>query len=305
MYLDTLESQLRSLHGALNTTVGQRKGLAESAFDLSQSLNNLSQVELSPTLSGPLASLSDLQLRIRDLYDRQAQQDVLTLGIVIDEYVRMIGSIRKSFEQRQRSWHQFHTAETDLQKRRSALDKLSRQGRSQQDRMAQLQADVADAERRTHQAQLQFNDLGRVMRNEIERFEREKVEDFRMGLETYLEGCVESQKEVIEIWETFLMQLDADDEEQESARRSQGDGAQREQTAKAGSTAQIRPHAEPSPQAEAVGQRSEQHNPDEQRGPILQSETSDASAGPLAGGHEGGANLPSQEQNAVQESGRP
>lgn len=84
--------------------------------------------------------------------------------------------------------------------------------------MSQLQADVGDAERRAHQARLQFEDLGRGMRTELERFEREKVEDFRMGVETYLESAVEAQKELIEIWETYLMQMDAEEaEEREGA----------------------------------------------------------------------------------------
>ena len=193
-----LESQLKALLRACDTTIEQRKALAAASADLSNSLNTLAQVEISPSLSGPLAGLSDLQIRIRDLYDRQAQQDVLTLGNVIDEYIRLIGSIKKAFEQRQRSWQSYHNADSDLAKRRNALDKLMRQGRSQQDKMQQLQADVGDAERRCHQMRLQFEDLGRQMRQELERFEREKVEDFRMGVETYLESAVEAQKEVSE-----------------------------------------------------------------------------------------------------------
>ncbi|KAK3076470.1 hypothetical protein LTS18_012914 [Coniosporium uncinatum] len=73
-------------------------------------------------------------------------------------------------------------------------------------------AEVQEAERRVHQSRLLFEDMGRLMRGELERFEREKVEDFRMGVETFLESAVEAQKELIELWETFLMQLDADEE---------------------------------------------------------------------------------------------
>jgi sorting nexin-1/2 len=191
-----LDTQLKALLRSTDAAIAQRKHLAETCAELSVSLNNLSQVEVSPSLSGPLASLADVQLRVRDLYNRQAQQDVLTLGIVIDEYIRLIGSIKKAFEQRQRSWQNWHNAESDLQKRRAALDKLSRSGRTQQDRMSQLQADVADAERRAHQVRLTFDDLGKGMRAELERFEREKVEDFRAGVETFLESSVEAQKEV-------------------------------------------------------------------------------------------------------------
>ncbi|RHZ74717.1 hypothetical protein CDV55_109031 [Aspergillus turcosus] len=54
--------------------------------------------------------------------------------------------------------------------------------------------------------------MGRLMRNELQRFEKEKVEDFKSGVETFLESAVEAQKELIELWETFLLQLDAGEE---------------------------------------------------------------------------------------------
>ncbi|KAK2797217.1 Vacuolar protein sorting-associated protein 5 [Onygenales sp. PD_10] len=212
IYLDALETQLKGLMKAIDTVVQQRKGLAEAANDFSASLHSLATVELSPTLSGPLEGLSDVQLRIKELYERQAQQDVLTLGITIDEYIRLIGSVKMAFTQRQKSFHTWHAAESELQKRKNAQDKLLRQGKSQQDRLNQAGADVADAERKVHQTRLLFEDMGRVMRNELEKFEKEKVEDFKSGVETFLESAVEAQKELIELWETFLLQLDADED---------------------------------------------------------------------------------------------
>ncbi|KAI5297540.1 hypothetical protein KEM56_004749, partial [Ascosphaera pollenicola] len=202
IYLDALESQLKSLLKAVDTVVTQRKGLSEAANDFSASLHSLALVELSPALSGPLDGLSELQLRIKELYDRQAQQDVLTLGITIDEYIRLIGSIKTAFSQRQKAYHSWHAAEGELQKRKTAWEKLLRQGKSQQDRLTQAQADVADAEHKVHASRLLFEDMGRMMRNELERFEKEKVEDFKSGVETFLESAVEGQKELIELWET-------------------------------------------------------------------------------------------------------
>ncbi|KAI9777939.1 MAG: Vacuolar protein sorting-associated protein 5 [Geoglossum umbratile] len=212
IYLDALENQLKALLKAIDAVVKQRKELAEAAGDFSASLHALSTVELSSSLSSPLEGLSDLQLRIRELYERQAQQDVLTLGITVDEYIRLIGSIKQAFSQRQKSFQSWHSAESELAKRKATQDKLLRQGKTQQDRLNQLSADIGDAERRVHQARLLFEDMGRLMKGELEKFEREKVEDFKSGVETFLESAVEAQKELIELWETFLMQLDAEDE---------------------------------------------------------------------------------------------
>ena len=196
IYLDALENQLKNLLKAIDTVVAQRKALAEAAGDFAVSLGNLAQVELSPDFSGPLQGLSEVQIRIRELYERQAQQDVLTLGITIDEYMRLIGSVKQAFTQRQKAFHSWHAAESELQKRRNAHEKLLRQGKSQQDKLNEVGAGVSDAEKRAHQARLLFEDMGRLMRGELERFEREKVEDFKSGVETFLEGAVESQKEV-------------------------------------------------------------------------------------------------------------
>ena len=196
IYLDALDNQLKALLKSIDAVVLQRKALAEAAGDFSASLHALATVELSPSLSTPLDGLSDLQLRIRELYERQAQQDVLTLGITVDEYIRLIASIKTAFAQRQKSFHSWHGAEAELSKRRSTQEKVLRQGKTQQDRLNQLQADVAEGERKCHQARILFEDMGRLMRGELERFEREKVEDFKSGVETFLEGAVEAQKEV-------------------------------------------------------------------------------------------------------------
>jgi sorting nexin-1/2 len=196
LYLEALENQLKALEKAVDTVISQRKTLAEACGDFSASLHSLATVELSSALSGPLEGLSELQMRIRELYDRQAQQDVLTLGIVIDEYIRMIGSCKMAFTMREKSYYSWHAAEADLAKKRSNQDKLMRQGRSQTDRLNQLSAEVSDAEKRAHQARLLFDDMGRVLRQELDRFEKEKVEEFKSGVETYLESAVEAQKEV-------------------------------------------------------------------------------------------------------------
>ncbi|RMD41577.1 hypothetical protein DV735_g3545, partial [Chaetothyriales sp. CBS 134920] len=212
IYLDALENQLKALLKALETVMAQRKSLAEAAGEFAASLGNLARVELSPDFSGPVQGLSDVQVRIKELYERQAQQDMLTLGITVDEYIRLIGSVKTAFRQRQKAFHSWHAAESELQKRRSGQEKLLKQGKSQQDKLNEVNAGVSDAEKKAHQARLLFEDMGKLMRTELDRFEREKVEDFKSGVETFLEGAVEAQKELIELWETFLLQLDVDDE---------------------------------------------------------------------------------------------
>jgi len=176
--------------------IKQRKDLADAANDFSSSLQALSTVELSKSLSNPLESLSYLQIRIKELHERQAQQDVLTLGITVEEYIRIIGSIKLAFNQRQKAFHTYHAADGELVKRRATFEKLQRQGKTQQDRLNQMSAEVSDSEKKLLAARVAFDNMGRTLRAELDRFEREKVEDFKSAVETFLESSVEAQKEV-------------------------------------------------------------------------------------------------------------
>ena len=72
-----------------------------------------------------------------------------------------------------------------------------------------LRAEVGEAEREAVRRRVMFEDMGRVMRGELERWEGEKVEDFRGGVETFLEGCVEAQKEVSLFFCVFIFTFPA------------------------------------------------------------------------------------------------
>lgn len=192
----------------LDNVVSQRNAMSETANAFSVSLNTLSRVEITPGLAASLEGLSDVQLRIQELYSRSARQDVLTLGIVLDEYIRLIESANLTFTQRAKMFESWRNSEAELAKRRAAQDKLLRQGKSQQDRLNQVAADVAEAERKVNQGRLAFEGVGKTMRMELERFEKAKIEDFKSGVETYLESAVEAQKEVCQrIWNLLFLAL--------------------------------------------------------------------------------------------------
>ena len=125
----------------------------------------------------------------------------------MEEYIRIIGSIKLAFNQRQKAFHTYHAADGELVKRRATFEKLQRQGKTQQDRLNHMSAEVSDSERKLLAARVAFDNMGRTLRAELDRFEREKVEDFKSAVETFLESSVEAQKEVSPPAHPHLQQL--------------------------------------------------------------------------------------------------
>ena len=52
------------------------------------------------------------------------------------------------------------------------------------------------AERRAADAKLEFEQVSRLVKSEVARFEQERIEDFKDSLHAFLEGMISRQKEV-------------------------------------------------------------------------------------------------------------
>lgn len=42
----------------------------------------------------------------------------------------------------------------------------------------------------------EFEDISKLIKSELDRFDKEKVEDFKVGVESFLESIIENQKQV-------------------------------------------------------------------------------------------------------------
>ncbi|KTW27628.1 hypothetical protein T552_02070 [Pneumocystis carinii B80] len=203
---DLLDAQFKGMSKAIDAVVRQKKDLAQTTGDFGLALSNLSNIELDESLSLALVSFSDLQIRIKEFYERQAQQDILILGCMVDEYIRLIGSAKHAFSLRQKAYLNWQAAESSLAK--SRLERTKGQGKFQQSCSSESSIDILDAEKRCDQLKCDFDNISNILKEEIERFELGKIEDFRGSVETFLESVIEAQKELIELWETYLTELE-------------------------------------------------------------------------------------------------
>lgn len=52
------------------------------------------------------------------------------------------------------------------------------------------------AERRAHDAQNEFEDVSKLIKVEMQRFDKEKVDDFKAGVSRYVDGMLQRQRVV-------------------------------------------------------------------------------------------------------------
>lgn len=202
-YIEDLEYNLRTFHKSLELIAGQRVELVAVLEEVSLTMDELADLEILKTTTNLLAAFAEVQSKLKDNLDRVNLQDQLTLGFTIEEYLRIIGSIKYTFETRSKIYQQYQSFNRDLIKKEETLDKLNSKYKTSVDKISQVSFEVEKLKQKVAHFEASFNSISETIKSEIDKFEMDKIKDFRNSVEIFIEASIESQKEAIELWETF------------------------------------------------------------------------------------------------------
>lgn len=202
-YIEDLEYNLKNFYKSIELIGTQRVEMINVLEEISLTVEELASYEISKVTSDLLSAFSEIQIKLRDNLDRINLQDQLTLGFTVEEYLRIIESIKYVFETRIKIYQQYQNFKQDLVKKQSQLDKLNKKYKSSVDKINQLNFEVDKLKQKTTIYETKFNSISETIKQEIENFEIERIDDFRNSVEIFIESSIESQKEAIELWETF------------------------------------------------------------------------------------------------------
>ncbi|KAF4592968.1 Vacuolar protein sorting-associated protein 5 [Pleurotus pulmonarius] len=207
VYLDSLESQLKGLAKAIDAVAKQRSELAAATGEFSQSVGDLSASDIGKGLSHSLSGLADVERMAQEIQSTQSEQDLTTIMGTVDEYARLINSVRMAFSSRIRIYHAWKQSESDLLRIKQSHEKNRAQGRIPTDRLSYSLSQIAEAEKRAAESKHEFEHVSKLVKSELARFEQERVSDFKDSLHAFLEGMIERQKQLINAWEGYQQML--------------------------------------------------------------------------------------------------
>ncbi|KAJ3046011.1 Vacuolar protein sorting-associated protein 5 [Rhizophlyctis rosea] len=205
-HIDNLEAQLQGLLKALEGLIKQRKDMGVAALEFGESIETLATAHTGSSLNGKLTTLAAIQKKINDLNVKQARAkcDINYLAATAEDYVRIIGSIRNAFASRAKYYGLLQLAETNLQKKNDALEKLRSASRTRSDKIAVVQTEIEEATKQVEAAKKEFDDVSSRLREELDRFDKEKVTEFAASMKGFLRSLLETQKEVVAAWQSYF-----------------------------------------------------------------------------------------------------
>ncbi|KAJ2753687.1 Vacuolar protein sorting-associated protein vps5 [Coemansia aciculifera] len=206
--LDAVEEELRALLRALEYSQRQRRELSIAHGELGEAYLKMAGQELSKSLSNGLTDMGSLQQKLKVLQSRQGVADFAEFQLTTDEYIRLIGSVRTAFTARGRAYGLWQNSLADLMKRRKVLEGyVQHPNRASPERLSQLKAEIARAEIRTEGNRNAFDDVSLILKHEVARFDASRVRDFQAAIEAYLASLIDTQEEIVTLWEAYLVSL--------------------------------------------------------------------------------------------------
>eukprot|EP00039_Didymoeca_costata_P018655 m.334425 g.334425 ORF g.334425 m.334425 type:complete len:506 (+) comp17350_c0_seq1:223-1740(+) len=207
--LVVLEKQLRKLHNAVSAMCDGRKELSMSTTKFAESFAALADAEEMKQLTSAMNRLADVEARVAKFHHKQSNRDFFDFSEVIFDYILMIGSARVALLQRGEKLKASQNADVNLQKKKDAEAKAKAATPVKPEKVEQATKDVADAEQRAADAKATFQEIARICKKELERFDVFKVRDFQRACVAYIEESMNMEQLVVKEWESFLPEAKA------------------------------------------------------------------------------------------------
>ncbi|ODQ48773.1 hypothetical protein PICMEDRAFT_14311 [Pichia membranifaciens NRRL Y-2026] len=202
-YIDSLDTQLRQLTQSLDMILEKRDELTLSLQDVTTVIQQLVDLEVNVEITDILSNFEELQSKVKEILERGNLSQVLTFGSTVDEYVRLIGSIRNCFENRLKICNSVATLKQHQEKKEHSLARFRAKNQNQPEKIKRYEDELSKINSVLDKQVLFKDEFDKIFKSELSRFEFGKIKDFKNMVEIYWESLIENQKILIELWESF------------------------------------------------------------------------------------------------------
>ncbi|KAJ3407961.1 hypothetical protein CcCBS67573_g05622 [Chytriomyces confervae] len=199
------EIQLKMLLKALENLMRQRRDLGNASNVFGDSLINLSKIEAGKEIGRNLMLVGEIQKRIKELHEKQSGVDLRHMASVVEEYIRIIGSVRVAFAGRMKMYSVWQAADLALKKKRENIERMRGNtggGFRAEDATIGVN-NLPELESQLSVARRNLKDVTDLLHAELARYDKERITDFTGAVQTVLRSFLETQKQIISLWESY------------------------------------------------------------------------------------------------------
>lgn len=200
--MENLDIQLKKLQASVDALIHHRKELTTCTGAFAKSCAILGNCEEHTSLSCALSQLADTEEKVEQVYQQQVNSDFMYMAELLKDYIGLIKAVKDVFHQRVKVYQLWLNAQQQLTSKREHKAKMELAGRT--DKVAIANEEVVEWEAKVNRGQEEFENISKTIKSEVEKFEIQRITDFKASLIKYMESLLETQEQLIKHWEAFL-----------------------------------------------------------------------------------------------------
>ncbi|KAJ3077311.1 Vacuolar protein sorting-associated protein 5 [Podochytrium sp. JEL0797] len=200
------EMQLKQLLRVLEVLVKQRRDYGNASKEFGDSLGVLAGIEAGKEVGACLGAVAGIQARIQVLHDKQASIDLTNLATTVEDHLALIGAVRVALAGRMKVFMAVQNADIALKRKKESIERMRGDGRGKVDQITLGLNNLPELERQLEAARDEFRKVDDLIHKELDRYDTERVADFSLSVQAVLKCFIETQKEMIRLWESYYEQ---------------------------------------------------------------------------------------------------
>eukprot|EP00298_Acanthocystis_sp_HF-20_P004951 c15255_g1_i1.p1 GENE.c15255_g1_i1~~c15255_g1_i1.p1 ORF type:complete len:425 (+),score=169.22 c15255_g1_i1:42-1316(+) len=209
-YLAALEAQLTAVQQISGKMTQQHRNVANAFTDFGNASTLLGNCETDTQfLSNGLGQLGTTSNRLSSTFHEQADGETEQFQNKISDHIKSVNSAKEAVKGREKMLQAYHAALTTLESKKSKLEKLKAQTPTNSQKIAEAEKELQDAELEVAKAREAHDSVSKITRQEMLRFQKEKVDDFKSMVVDYVKSQIEFSRKVQNTWEALIPEIDA------------------------------------------------------------------------------------------------
>lgn len=204
-YIIKLEKQLSGVVKHIDGMIRRLKETSTNLFEFGQSLNFLGQSE-GDAIGTALAQMGETIEHLANCYATQAEEEISKFMEPLDDYARMMHSVKHAIQQRQEKRNNYITALADVEGKTLAWKKL--QNVPGKEALARQKEEVVLlAEEHRERVKNEYERVTERLLAEFESFRQRKALDIKEIVYNFVELQIENDRRMEAIWSDILPKL--------------------------------------------------------------------------------------------------
>jgi len=205
-YINELEPKIKFVYDTAKQLVEKNQQLSKALHELGLAFTNMGQSEQQGPLSDAVTELGNVcngREGLSVLVNLQAEQEQVKFLEPIEDYVRLVSAAKQALSVRIKTALAYEYALGDLIIKKSTREKMT----PDDSRIMLADSDITEAQRRAESAKTDFEMVTDRVLKEIERFKREKSQDFKALILHYVQLQIDHNQAVEMLWKGVLPKL--------------------------------------------------------------------------------------------------